>query len=504
MNLLYPTSKEDCTFRKDPGTLAAVKALGLPRLLAMEEMDILRLLTADRDVIAYRQAIFRDIRQNPALYGVLQKLRDYLADLRDLSQKRAAMGSSTEDVLYSFGELKVFIDMILDITAAAAEFRDGLTSRALLELIGTMERISADSSFPEVKGYVDRILAALRFPKSVTLGVNLNARFEPYEVGVVSINSEYFIGGGVFTAIFGKTGEEGGLRCSTPLVSGENTASFTTAIYNVINADIARSLKKARNMMLGYIQSTVAGLMTIYEDLNFILRGAQYAKELADKNVHTVLPGMGDTFRMRRLINPALLRKLSGKQIIANDVTITKDACVLLITGPNSGGKSVYVKAAGIAALTAQLGLPAAAVEGEMPLYSSVYCHFPAEDSSDDSRLVEECRAMREILDGADGHSLILMDESFSGTGSAEGAVIAEEVLKIIRHRHSSCVYSTHLHELAARVPELNQKKPEIVTLSAEYTGGRRTYRIIPTEPGGRSYACEIARQYGLMFEEEA
>ncbi len=504
MNLLYPTPKEDNTFRKDHTALTSVKALGLPRLLAMEELDILRLLTADPEVLAYRQEIFRDLKQNPPLYDILKKLRDYLADLRDLSQKRVAMGSSTEDVLYSFGELKVFIDMILEITEAVGEFRDRLTSRALTELLNTMDSIRDDPSFPEVKGYVDKILSTLRFPRSVTLGVNLNARFEPYEVGVVSINSDYYIGGGLFSAMFGKTAAEGGLRCNTPLVNGEAAASFSNAIYSVINTDIARSLKKARSMMLAYIQNTVSGLVSVYEDLNFILRGAEYIRELDVKKVHTVLPELGKPLFFHRLINPALLRKLSVGQIIANDVNFSEDTCILLITGPNSGGKSVYVKSVGIAVLTAQLGLPIAAVSGEMPVFTSVYCHFPAEDSADDSRLVEECKAMREILDGTDEHSLILMDESFSGTGSAEGAVIAEEVLKTIRHRRASAVYSTHLHELAARVPALNEKFPKIVTLSAEYVSGRRTYRIIPTKPGGRSYAYEIAKQYGLEFDENA
>lgn len=503
MNLLCPANREDASFNRDERALASIKSLGLSRLLALEELDILRLLTADPEVLAYRQAIFRDLKQHPELYDILKKLREYIGDLRDLSHKRVSLGSSTEDVLYSFGELKVFIDMIREITASVDEFQDRLTSEALIRLIRTMDGIRSDPSFPEVTEYVNRILSTLRFPRSVTLGVNLNARFEPYEVGVVSINSDYFIGGGLFSAMFGKTEKEGGLRCNTPLVTGEASAAFSNAIYSVINADIARSLKKARSMMLSYIQNTVAGLTSVYDDLTFILRAAGYVRELEEKKVHMTLPVFVDRLKIRRLINPALLRKLSAGQIISNDVTIPDGACVLLITGPNSGGKSVYVKSVGIAVMTAQLGLPIPAVEGEMPVFTSVFCHFPAEDSADDSRLVEECRSMREILDGTDGHSLILMDESFSGTGSAEGAVIAEEVLKTIRHRRAACIYSTHLHELASRVPYLNEKEPKIVTLSAEYVSGRRTYRIVEQQPGGRSYAYEIARQYGLEFRDD-
>ena len=89
---------------------------------------------------------------------------------------------------------------------------------------------------------------------------------------------------------------------------------------------------------------------------------------------------------------------------------------------------------------------------------------------------------MRAILDVLDGKSLLLMDESFSGTASVEGAVIAGEVLKTIRSRSALCMFSTHMHELAAKssVEEFNCGTPKMKTLSAEYQDGRRTYRINP------------------------
>jgi len=361
-----------------------------------------------------------------------------------------------------------------------------------------------------MQSYIDTILASMRFPRSMTIGVNLNARFEVYEAGVVSINSEYYVGSSVFTTLFGKAGDE--LRCSTPLVSGESSAAFSGAIYSVLNDAAAKALKKSRTMMLSYIQSVVSGIYSLYDDLTFLLRAWEYVRETEEKKVRMCTPVFvspeNGTLQLHKLLNPVLLRKLSVTHITANDVCFPEDASIFLITGPNSGGKSVYLRSVGIAVLTAQLGLPITAYDAVLPLYNAVCCHLPTEDTENDSRLVEECKSMKKILDSLTPRTatdaavctLLLMDESFSGTGSAEGAIIAEEVLKTIRSRRVCCIYSTHLHELASRVPDLNSRTPHIVTLSAEYASGRRTYRIVPQAPGGRSYAYEIAKTYGLEY----
>ena len=512
MLLLYPTSAEDTGFRKDDMTLQAVKALGLPRLLTMEPLDILQLLTADPAVLTWRQAIFADMKRIPVLYDLLKKLRSYIADLRDLSRKRMEGGNATEDVLYSFGELKVFLEMIGEMTGSLAEYWDNLRSDALRQLFGSLQTIAEDPKFAEMQSYIDRLMASMRFPRSMTIGVNLNARFEVYEAGVVSINSEYYVGSSVFTSLFGKPDEE--LRCSTPLVSGESSAAFSSAIYSVLNDAAAKALKRSRGMMLSYIQNVVSGIYTIHDELTFLLRAWEYIRETEEKKVRMCLPAFvspaDGRMQIHKLLNPVLLRKLTAGQITANDVCFPEETSVFLITGPNSGGKSVYLRSVGIAVLTAQLGLPICAHDAVLPLFDGICCHLPTEDTENDSRLVEECKSMKKILDTlprrTDAPSrctLLLMDESFSGTGSAEGAVIAQEVLKTIRSRRTCCIYSTHLHELADSVPALNARPPYIATLSAEYASGRRTYRIVPSKPGGKSYAYEIARTYGLEYKED-
>ena len=107
-------------------------------------------------------------------------------------------------------------------------------------------------------------------------------------------------------------------------------------------------------------------------------------------------------------------------------------------------------------------------------------------------------KAMREIIDELDESSLLLMDETFSGTNSAEGAVIAGEVIGILQEKRSHVFFSTHLHDISDRIDEFNRFTPKVLPLSAEYADGKRTYRIVEGVSDRSSYALEIARRFGL------
>ena len=138
-----------------------------------------------------------------------------------------------------------------------------------------------------------------------------------------------------------------------------------------------------------------------------------------------------------------------------------------------------------------------------------IYTHFPtgAEDTIDKGRLGEECARLGEIFDCITANSLVLLDESLSSTGSYEASYIAAEVLSGLAHIGCRCLFSTHLHELAAEIDELNRKSlasggVAIDTLVAGVEGeGKRSFLITRAKPDGKSYARDIAKSYGLTYE---
>ena len=111
------------------------------------------------------------------------------------------------------------------------------------------------------------------------------------------------------------------------------------------------------------------------------------------------------------------------------------------------------------------------------------------------------------IVNQVTENSLVLLDESLSSTGSYEASYIAAEVLSGLSHIGCRCLFSTHLHELAAEIDELNRKSlasggVAIDTLVAGVEGeGKRSFLITRAKPDGKSYARDIADKYGLSYD---
>jgi DNA mismatch repair ATPase MutS len=207
------------------------------------------------------------------------------------------------------------------------------------------------------------------------------------------------------------------------------------------------------------------------------------------------------------LYNPRVALAIDD-DIVTNDLSFDDEARIYVLTGPNRGGKSVITVALGAAQAMCQLGLPVPAQSCVISPVSGIFTHFPegADDTIDKGRLGEECARLKEIFDGADEDTMILLDESLSSTGAYEASYIASEILSAFAVMRCRGIFSTHLHELAASVPEINARSVErggirLDTLVAGIEEGQRSFKIYRAKPDGKSYARDIADKYGLSFE---
>lgn len=196
--------------------------------------------------------------------------------------------------------------------------------------------------------------------------------------------------------------------------------------------------------------------------------------------------------------------------MVKNDIDFDDNAKIYVLTGPNRGGKSVITCAVGQIQALAQLGLPVPADSAVISPVTAIYTHFPTGSEGDGAiekgRLGEECDRLNKIFEVIDKYSLILLDESFSSTGSYEASYIASEVLTGFSIIGCRCLFSTHLHELSNQLDEINAKcKAEggvpIDTLVAGIQGTERSFEIIRAKPDGKSYARDIAEKFGLSYE---
>jgi len=183
------------------------------------------------------------------------------------------------------------------------------------------------------------------------------------------------------------------------------------------------------------------------------------------------------------------------------DLMMEADERTLLVSGPNTGGKTVFLKALGLLSLLAQSGvIPPVGPETRLPVFDSVFADIGDEQSIEASlsTFSAHLRNLREILERAGPGSLVLIDEIGSGTDPTEGAALAQAILLSLTRRGALTVATTHLGQLKLLAGE----DPAVVNASLDFDAERLapTYRMVKGRPG-RSYGIAIARRLGLPVE---
>lgn len=211
---------------------------------------------------------------------------------------------------------------------------------------------------------------------------------------------------------------------------------------------------------------------------------------------HPLLDG-----RLAELRLEALGHAGHGGEVVALDLELRPDRRILVVTGPNAGGKTVSLKTAGLLATAAQCGLPIPAAPGSrVPCLGRVVATVGDEQDllADRSTFSGRLLRLREAWEEAGPDSLILLDELGSGTDPEEGSALAVALLEGLLERGALGVITTHLTQLAAAALELSGASCAAMEFDPET--GRPTFRLVPGPPGG-SEALALGRRLGLPRE---
>jgi DNA mismatch repair protein MutS2 len=187
--------------------------------------------------------------------------------------------------------------------------------------------------------------------------------------------------------------------------------------------------------------------------------------------------------------------------IVPLDLDLDAARRILVITGPNAGGKTVALKTVGLLALASQCGLPIPAAAGSRVPWLGALVATVGDDQdllADRSTFSGRLLRLREAWEEAGPDSLVLLDELGSGTDPEEGAALSIALLEGLLARGCLAVITTHLTQLAAAALEMDGAACAAMEFDPET--GRPTFRLVPGPPGG-SEALALARRLGLPAE---
>jgi DNA mismatch repair protein MutS2 len=234
----------------------------------------------------------------------------------------------------------------------------------------------------------------------------------------------------------------------------------------------------------------------ILSQLDLAFAKAEFAREY-----HGSFPELSETraLLLRDARHPLLEKALAAEDAQAVPLSFALEApkTLMVISGPNTGGKTVTLKTIGIAALMAQAGLPVLAEEARLPLFNRVLADIGDQQSIEQSlsTFSAHIRNIERMVDVAGEQDLVLLDEIGGSTDPQEGAALAVAILEHFRARKSMTFVTTHhsrLKAYAARTPEAVNAAMDFdeVTL-------RPTYRVVVGLPG-KSSGLDIAMRLGL------
>lgn len=235
----------------------------------------------------------------------------------------------------------------------------------------------------------------------------------------------------------------------------------------------------------------------VLAELDSLFARAKYALDHGGSPPELVGGDGREEYRVVDGVHPLLQAAQPGRAV-PFDLRLDADERVLLVSGPNAGGKTVLLKSIGLLSALAQSGIvPPVDAGTRLPVFSSFFAVIGDEQSIEDSLSTFSAQVshLLHILEEADGRSLVLVDEIGGNTDPAEGSALAAAFLLEMARSAGLAVATTHFGQLKSLAGEDSR----VVNASLQFDSEqlRPTYRLIRDRPG-RSFALEIAERIGL------
>ena len=513
-------------------------------------MKIMSEITCDEQTVSYRTEIFEDFLRFPELRSALAELLAELADLREISRfQKDTEASSLWKLVNRLREIDGYVNCITKMKEVLE--RTDIHSQGLLRLKKEVCDIYSNSGFPQLKIDIAQTFEKVQKVKSVTIGVNLDDLLRPKNAGIISLNDKAFTSAGLMKHFMKFANNDDDLHFGTDIsditkfhpasprikegtfgigsidpVSGNGTPN--TAENSLTGADpLSDSLKKAvtsimkktvqdiQSVLTRYVNISGYSLSALTHEIIFYIRWAELVDKIKAKGIDMCKPVIKSPekrgFSARGIYNLKLaIKRVNGEEfnIVANDIDFDdENGRIFILTGPNRGGKTTFTQAVGLAFLLAQNGIYTPCSACEVSPCDNIFTHFPADenDTVDLGRLGEESKRLAEIFDIATSKSLMLLNESLATTNVSEGLFIAKDVVRAMRYLGVRSVFNTHMHDLAMKLDVLNSEIQGESLVESLVTGvdkGERSFKVYKSDPQGSSYARDIAKKYGVTFEQ--
>jgi hypothetical protein len=499
--LLYQDRDFDFGADLPPGHEELIQDLELTTLLQamaagdkfLFEVSRAVLLTClhEPEAIRYRQRVLADCLEQPEVIREMYAVAvDALQDRRGIwAGYGGTYQTPSSNLSGAVSYLEAYVARLRQLRQIADDHAEKFRSDGLRTLFATLKRELDDEYFEEISDH----LKQLRFRGGVLISAGLHRDNSGLNLVL-------------------RAPAEAGRRWKERLgISPRSSYSFTLSPRDEAGGQILADLtSRGINLVASAAAQSadhIGSYFTVLRaELGFYVSCLNLADQLAAREVPVTVPEPAQPSPPALLcadLRDACLALQSPETVVGNDVH-ADGKLLIIITGANSGGKSTFLRSAGLAQLMMQCGLFVTAQSYRASVTRGIFTHFiRAEDPSMTSgRLDDELRRMSIIADQIGPHSLMLFNESYAGTNEREGSEIGHQIVRALLEAEIKVLFVTHRFALAERFRR--ERAASTLFLRAErQPDGHRNYKLAVKEPLPTSFGEDLYYQLGGWLDED-
>jgi DNA mismatch repair protein MutS len=454
----------------------------------------------DADAVRYRQEVMREL-EGPDLYKSVHSFASRVYSVYKGMQTINKNLSQPDSYTCNYLEKGRLLDAVNTYCNAVESLVQGLASlnlksRGLSAFFRYLADYADSEAFQTLRSETGALKANLFAIRYCMLIKNNSIRVRKYE-GETDHTVE-------IEQIFEKF-KQGDVQDYRQRLSEEPYAMHVEAgvlnllakIYSEIFSTLDRYCAKNKN----FIDQTIA---VFSREIQFYISYLEYIEKFKKNGLHFCYPEVSnenknvydyDGFDL------ALAGKLiSAKSpIVCNDFNLNGSERIIVVSGPNQGGKTTFARTFGQLHHLASIGCPVPGRDARMFLFDSVFTHFEKEEdiSNLSGKLQDDLIRMHDIMEHATPDSIIIINEILSSTTLDDAVSIGKKLMSEIVQQDTLCVCVTFLDELAS----YSEKCVSMVSTVVPEDPARRTYKILRNPADGLAYAMYIAKKYRLTYD---
>lgn len=447
----------------------------------------------DIDTLKYRHEVFRDL-EDLGLRAALGAFAEQMGQVRSHLSQLAKMRSAQQQGWF-LDAAAIYCGAVTALAAALQElplasrglqwFRDYLTGYATSP---TFERLDADTA--ERKKDLSRVMYLIRI-KGLRVEVSRYDGDPDYSAEVEETFARF------------QQGEVGDYRIQY------RTWPSMTHVGEQILRLVARLFREEFDALAGYCRQYPGFVDPVIDrfdrELQFYQAYLDYIAPLRAAGLQFCYPDLTDSSKevfARETFDLALAAKLTatGTTVVTNEFQLSGPERIMVVSGPNQGGKTTFARTFGQLHHLASAGCPVPGRSARLFVFDTILTHFEREEdiANETGRLEDDLLRIQRALMTATPSSIVIMNEIFGSTTLGDARFLGDKVLTKVIELDLLCIYVTFVDELSSR-------GPTVVSMASTVVPGNpaeRTYKIVRKPADGLAYALAIADKHGVTYEQ--